>query len=84
MAKIEESQLIEDEGFDRKDDHYENLHRENGVGPCRLNKVISDDTRGGLREDLYSLIFASTYRAEYVVHYRKEEDKKETLKDALR
>jgi len=74
--------LIEDEGFDRKEDHYDNKPRDNGSGPLRIDKVISADTHPGFREDLYSLIFASALRPEYVLHYKLKQEKKEAMKEA--
>ena len=74
--------LIRDEGIDREDDHYDNVERDNGCGPLRIDKVISAEGQGGLREDLYSLIFASTLRPEYVLHYKMKHKKKEALVEA--
>ena len=45
--------------------------RECGAGPYRIGKNIK------LRDDLYSMLFATSIRAEYVFHYWK----KKTLKE---
>lgn len=55
----------------------ENLKRRPGTGPYRIKKPIQ------MREDLYSMIFATCFHPEYVLHAETEADKKEALLDEV-
>lgn len=79
--ELEMTQLIGDQGTEcdwdayavKNDDGTYKLKRENGTGPYRIDEPLDR----GLREDLYSLIFATTIRPEYVLHYKKKHEQKQ-------
>ena len=66
-----------DEGFERSADTYGESQRDTGMGPYRIDKPLG----GGLRDDLYSMIFASTFHPEYILHYREKIKVREELMD---
>ena len=47
------------------------------MGPYRIDLPLD----GGLREDLYSMIFASCFRAEYILYYKNKINEKEQLRE---
>ena len=73
---LDEDELNNDEGI--ADEGYGDVKRERGSGPYRLRKKIE------IRDDLYSMIFATCYHPEYVKHARKViEDKDAEMEEII-
>jgi len=49
--------------------------RDAGTGPYRIDKTLV----GKLNNELYSMIFVSCFRAEYVCKFKRQEDEKDVL-----
>ena len=83
MEKLHEEDLDEDEihkdaaGFGSRSYGDPSIKRATGAGPYRLGKSID------LRDDLYSMIFASCVHAEYIQAADEEKEEKEKLMDEI-
>ena len=82
LEKLDEEELDEDEylkdgGFSTEGYGVNKDDRDRGAGPYRLHEPIE------IREDLYSMIFATCFHPEYVKAIDDEKDKKEALLDEI-
>ena len=80
LERLDQEDLDDDElakDGDRVDDSYGKKKRDRGSGPYRLGEPIE------IREDLYSMIFATCFHPEYVKHVEDEQAKKDALLDEI-
>ena len=81
----EEIKAEEDEGpkdlsrfhYDYRGVHGEKYFRRAGDGPYRINKTIK------VRLDMYSMLFVTSMRAEYIYHFKTKEENRQKAIDAL-
>ena len=75
--ELDEDEYLKDGGFNTEGYGVNKDDRDRGSGPYRLHEPIE------IREDLYSMIFATCFHPEYVKAIDDEKDKKEALLDEI-
>ena len=79
LEKLDEDELDDDAGFEFSADSYGELERSPGSGPYRIGEIL----KGKILTDLYGMIFACCFRAEYVLALKRIEDEKTDLDDKV-
>ena len=79
LEKLDEDELDEDAGFEFTDLCYGEAERDVGSGPYRIGEPLKDK----ISNDLYGMIYACCFRAEYVLHFKRKEDAKGDLDDKV-
>ena len=79
MEKLEEDELDEDAGFEYTEETYSKLAKSPGNGLYRIGKTL----KGKINNDLYGMIWACCFRAEYVLALKRAEDEKGDLDDKV-